>query len=58
MPDRYGPRGVLAILIPQQNSVQQPEYEAMRPTGINNQIYRFELATRRTWLLAGHDHGR
>jgi maleate isomerase len=43
MPDRYGPRGVFAIMIPQQNSVQQPEYEAMRPSGVSNQIYRFEL---------------
>lgn len=43
MPDRYGPRGVFAVLIPQQNSCQQPEYEAMRPAGVNNQIYRFEL---------------
>ena len=45
MPDRYGPRGVFAIMIPQQNSVQQPEYEAMRPQGVSNQIYRFELAS-------------
>ncbi|MEK9662671.1 MAG: hypothetical protein VW644_13230 [Alphaproteobacteria bacterium] len=43
MPDRYGPRGVFALLIPQQNSCQQPESEAMRPDGVNNQIYRFEL---------------
>lgn len=43
MPDRYGPRGVIALLIPQQNSCQQPEYAAMRPEGVNNQIYRFVL---------------
>lgn len=43
MPDRFGPRGVFAILIPEQNSTQQPEYEAMRPPGVSNQIYRFEL---------------
>jgi len=43
MPDRYGPRGVVAILIPVQNSNMQPEYEAMRPAGISNQIYRFWL---------------
>jgi len=43
MPDRYGPRGVFAIMIPEQNSVQQPEYEAMRPHGVSNQIYRFQL---------------
>ncbi|MCZ6592830.1 MAG: hypothetical protein O7B98_17060 [Alphaproteobacteria bacterium] len=43
MTDRYGPRGVLAFLVPQQNANMQPEYEAMRPTGVSNQIYRFEL---------------
>ena len=43
MPDRFGPRGVFAILIPQQNSTQQPEYDAMRIEGVSHQIYRFEL---------------
>ena len=43
MPDRYGPRGVIAIVIPIQNSNMQPEYEAMRPAGISNQMYRFFL---------------
>lgn len=44
MPDRFGPRGVVAVLIPVQNSNMQPEYEAMRPEGISNQMYRFSLA--------------
>ncbi len=44
MPDRFGPRGVIALFIPLQNSNMQPEYEAMRPPGISNQIYRFSLA--------------
>lgn len=44
MPDRFGPRGVVAVAIPQQNSNMQPEYEAMRPEGINNQMYRFNIA--------------
>jgi maleate isomerase len=44
MPDRFGPRGVIALFIPQQNSNMQPEYEAMRPEGVSNQIYRFSLA--------------
>lgn len=44
MPDRFGPRGVIALLIPLQNSNMQPEYEAMRPAGVSNQIYRFSLA--------------
>ena len=43
MTDRFGPRGVLAFLIPQQNANMQPEFEAMRPPGVSNQIYRFEL---------------
>lgn len=44
MPDRFGPRGVVAVMIPQQNSNMQPEYEAMRPAGVNNQMYRFNIA--------------
>ena len=44
MPDRFGPRGTFAILIPLQNANMQPEYEAMRPEGINNQIYRFDIS--------------
>lgn len=44
MPDRFGPRGVVAVLIPVQNSNMQPEYEAMRPEGISNQMYRFDLS--------------
>lgn len=44
MPDRYGPRGVFAIMVPLQNANMQPEYEMMRPQGVNNQIYRFSLA--------------
>ncbi|MDA8584858.1 hypothetical protein N9L47_01160 [Rhodobacteraceae bacterium] len=44
MPNRFGPRGVLALMIPQQNANMQPEYEAMRPNGVSNQIYRFSLA--------------
>jgi len=44
MPDRFGPRGVVAVAIPEQNSNMQPEYEAMRPDGISNQMYRFNIA--------------
>lgn len=43
MPDRFGPRGVIATVIPVQNSNMQPEYEALRPAGISNQTYRFFL---------------
>jgi len=44
MPDRFGPRGVVAVVIPQQNANMQPEYELMRPAGINNQMYRFDIS--------------
>lgn len=44
MPDRFGPKGVMAIMIPQQNSNMQPEYEGLRPEGISNQIYRFDIS--------------
>lgn len=44
MPDRFGPQGVVAIMIPQQNSNMQPEYEKLRPAGISNQIYRFDIS--------------
>ena len=44
MPNRFGPRGVVALMIPLQNANMQPEYEAMRPQGVSNQIYRFSLA--------------
>ena len=44
MPDRFGPRGVFAVIISQQNANMQPEYERMRPDGINNQMYRFDIS--------------
>jgi maleate isomerase len=44
MPDRFGPRGVFAVIIPQQNANMQPEYERMRPDGISNQMYRFDIS--------------
>lgn len=44
MPNRFGPRGVVAVAIPMQNSNMQPEYEAMRPEGVCNQMYRFNIA--------------
>jgi len=44
MPDRFGPRGVVALMIPQQNSNMQPEFEMLRPDGVSNQIYRFDIS--------------
>lgn len=43
MPDKFGPRGVMALHIPLQNANMQPEYEMMRPSGVSNQIYRIDL---------------
>lgn len=45
MTDRYGPRGVIALHVPLQNSNMQPEYEMLRPDGVSNQIYRIDLGT-------------
>ena len=50
MPDRFGPRGVFAILVPLQNANMQPEYQRMRPRDVSNQIYRFDISD--------HDHVR
>ncbi|MEM7461732.1 MAG: hypothetical protein AAF362_03545 [Pseudomonadota bacterium] len=44
MPDRFGPRGVIAAIIPRQNSNIQPEYQSMCPDGVSNQIYRFDVS--------------
>ncbi len=44
MPDQFGPRGTIAIIIPLQNANIQPEYGTMQPDGINNQIYRFDIS--------------
>ena len=35
----------MALHIPLQNANMQPEYEMMRPPGINNQTYRIDLGT-------------
>ncbi|MDB4213508.1 hypothetical protein N9741_01405 [Octadecabacter sp.] len=34
----------MAIMVPQQNSNMQPEYEGLRPEGISNQTYRFDIS--------------
>jgi maleate isomerase len=44
MTDRYGPRGVFAIVVPLQNANMQPEFELLRPDGISNQTYRFDIS--------------
>jgi maleate isomerase len=42
--NRFGPRGVFALLIPQQNANMQPEYDTLRAEGISNQICRFDIS--------------
>ncbi len=42
---KYGSRGVIALHAPMQNINMQPEFEMMRPDGVNNQIYRIELGS-------------
>ena len=44
MANLYGPRGVFAIVAPLQNANMQPEFELLRPVGISNQIYRFDIS--------------
>ena len=44
MTDRYGPRGVFAIVAPLQNANMQPEFELLKPEGVSNQIYRFDIS--------------
>ncbi|MGB0571909.1 MAG: hypothetical protein ACPGQM_07530 [Alphaproteobacteria bacterium] len=45
MPDRFGPRGVMAVVIPVQNANMQPDYELMRPEGISHQMCRFNITS-------------
>lgn len=40
MPDALGPRLKLGVIAPASNTVVQPEYDAMRPRGVTNQMAR------------------
>ncbi|HLS81824.1 MAG TPA: hypothetical protein VK025_10510 [Steroidobacter sp.] len=40
MPDALAPRFKLGVITPATNTVVQPEYEAMRPSGVTNQTAR------------------
>lgn len=53
MDNKYGPRGVIALHAPMQNINMQPEFEMLRPHGINNQIFRVELGASDEKLAAG-----
>ncbi len=43
MPDRIGARHVFGILVPDFNSVVEPEMASLRPHGVSNQTARFPL---------------
>jgi maleate isomerase len=40
MPDALGPRLKVGVITPASNTIVQPEYDAMRPRGVTNQIMR------------------
>jgi maleate isomerase len=40
MPDALAPRLKLSIITPATNTIVQPEYDAMRPAGVTNQVAR------------------
>ena len=40
MPDALGPRLKLGVIAPATNTVVQPEFDAMRPRGVTNQMMR------------------
>jgi maleate isomerase len=40
MPDAFGPRLKLGVITPATNTVVQPEFDALRPRGVSNQVTR------------------
>jgi maleate isomerase len=40
MPDAIGPRLKVGVIAPASNTIVQPEYDAMRPRGVTNQMMR------------------
>jgi maleate isomerase len=40
MPDAFGPRLKIGVITPATNTVVQPEFDALRPRGISNQVTR------------------
>lgn len=43
MPDALAPRMKFAVIAPVTNTVVQPEFDAMRPQGVSNQMMRVEI---------------
>jgi maleate isomerase len=40
MPDALGSRAKLGVIVPATNTIVQPEFDAMRPRGVTNQLHR------------------
>jgi maleate isomerase len=40
MPDALGPRAKLGVIVQATNTIVQPEFDAMRPRGVTNQVHR------------------
>jgi len=49
MPDNLGWRMKFAVLTPSANTVVQPEYEAMRPPGVTNHVFRMTTDNPPRW---------
>jgi maleate isomerase len=49
MPDTLGWRAKFAIITPAGNTVVQPEYDAMRPAGVTNHIFRIGMPNMASW---------
>jgi len=43
MSDTLAPKAIIGVMTPAMNTVVQPELEALRPTGVTNQMQRFRL---------------
>ena len=49
MPDTLGWRAKFAIITPAGNTVVQPEYDAMRPVGVTNHVFRIGMPNMASW---------
>ena len=49
MPDTLGWRTKFAVITPAGNTVVQPEYDAMRPVGVTNHVFRIGMPNMASW---------
>lgn len=49
MPDTLGWRTKFAVITPAGNTVVQPEYDAMRPVGVTNHVFRIGMPNMTSW---------